>query len=82
MGPARSSRLHELARQVWYLPHIRRAVFEELVNDLSIGERRTVLQYYLTLDRATSLDIAALLYSETPLDRFPWDCPDEVSISL
>lgn len=78
-GPSNTTRGQDLAAQVWYLPHIRQSVFEELARDPSLNESPyTFLRRHLTLDKATFLDIAPMLYNSTSLDRFPLDCPDEV----
>lgn len=77
------AKVQELGRQVWHLPHVRMAVFDELSGKLrngweGYGEQGS-LKRYMTLNRDTSLDIAFRLYYRIRLDAFPWDCPDEVS---
>ncbi|EKD00123.1 hypothetical protein A1Q2_05586 [Trichosporon asahii var. asahii CBS 8904] len=80
---ATASRLEELGPQVWHLPHVRMALFDELCETLEIGrapdQKQGFLKGFLTFNRDTSLDIALLLYPFINLDDFPWDCPDAVS---
>lgn len=84
-GTSTSSKLQDLGRQVWHLPHVRMAVFDQLCEPLAHGsapdEKEGFLKRFLTLNRDTSLDIAFRLYPHIRLDDFPWDCPDEVGLS-
>lgn len=80
MEAASSANLQELRRRVWYLPHVCVAIFEELVKSLGPEDCHfDFLRPYLTLDKATCLDLAPMLYDYIILDQFPWHCPDEVS---
>lgn len=71
-------RTRDLASQVWYLPHVRLAVFQQL----SAQGETEFLQRCLALNRETSLDVALVLYPDIPFDRFPWNCINEVSVVL
>lgn len=68
------ARVRDLASRVWYLPHVRTAVFKHLEAQGAVK----FLQDCLTLNKETSLDVALVLYPAILFDRFPWNCTDEV----
>lgn len=85
------SRLQDLASRVWYLPHVRLAVFKHLASTIDSRSRhpsdvqreeRELLTSLMTIGKEASLDIALLLYPATHFDDFPWKCKDEVSYLL
>ncbi|EJT45527.1 hypothetical protein A1Q1_05973 [Trichosporon asahii var. asahii CBS 2479] len=78
MEPTDDPHLQELRREVWYLPHVRIAIFKELVKSLPPEQCDfAFIRSYLTLNKATCLDLTPLLYDLIILDQFPWHCPDE-----